>query len=125
MKRLLQMLVSAAVLVWSTSAGAQVTLDQFNPAATLRDGFAVSRPDAPGHLRPGAQFVLDYAKDPLVLEVTVNGVRYPNSKIVSDQLVGHALFSLALFDHLLVFVHLPVSYMMLGDRLSSDLGPDG
>lgn len=125
MKRLMQMLVSATVLLWTASASAQVTLDQFSPAATLRDGFAVSRPDHPGHLRPGAQLVLDYAKDPLVLEVKVNGVEEPSTKIIRDQLVGHGLFSLALLDRFLLFVHLPVSFVMSGDRLSSSLGPDG
>ncbi|MFT3925896.1 MAG: OmpA family protein [Myxococcales bacterium] len=125
MNRLLQVAIGMCVLLWSAAAGAQVTLDQFNPAASLRDGFAIARPDHPGHLRPGFQFVLDYAKDPLVLEVTVDGVKQPNTTIVSDQLVGHGLLSLALWDRLLVFAHVPVSFVMNGESLSRTLRPDG
>jgi len=125
MRRLLQILFAIGVLLWSGPAGAQVTLDQFSPAATLRDGFALSRPDHPGHLRLGGQLVLDYAKDPLILEMSVNGVKQPSSKIVRDQLVGHAVASLALFDRFLFFVHVPVTFLMDGHALTPSLRPDG
>ncbi len=124
MKRLLQILVSAWVLLWGAAAGAQVTLDQFSPAPTFRDGFAVSRPDHPGHLRPGAQLLLDFAKDPLVLETQVNGRPGPSETVIDKHLVAHGLISLGLFDRVLLFAHLPVNAMMRGTELSNTLRPD-
>ena len=113
------------VLLFTTArASAQITLDQFVPAPTQRDGFVVPRPDHPGRLRLGGQLVFDYAKEPLVLHTQGSDGSSTSQAVVKDQLAGHALFSVGLFDRALLFLHLPMSLVMAGDS-AAGLQADG
>ena len=123
--------VSVAVLVamWvglgvGQSATAQTLpqfdLNQFRPSELTTDGFAVSTADAQGHLRFGIQIYMDYADDPLVFE---RGGGAPGAgqelRVVQRQLTGHIMWSLGLWDHLVIFMDLPYTFV-IDDRLSAN-----
>ncbi len=114
-KRALLTVLSMATLalVPAVSSAQSVTLDQFHPAPTAEDGFALSRPDDRGHLRFGAQLTLDYAANPLVYERTVGSMR-DEVEVVRNQLAGHVSMHVGLFDRLVLFAGLPINFMMEG-----------
>ncbi len=85
------------------------TLDQFRPAETANDGFAISRPNDLGHLNFGAQLVVDYAHDPFVYEERLGDQSTQSHAIVEHQLVGTLGLSLGLADRVVIYGGLPVS----------------
>lgn len=99
-------------LAFAAPASAQpFRLDQYRPAPTVRDGFAVERPIAPGHLRPAFDVHLDYAHRPLV----VDGLG-PDPVPYVEHLAGlHVGVALGLFDRLLVHARLPVMLALEGE----------
>ncbi len=96
-----------------------VTLDQFHPAETAADGFALSRPDDGGHLRVGARLSLDYGYDALVFQPadTSRG----EVEVVRNQFAAHLGVHLGLWDRLVVFAGMPFNAMMEGARAMSGL----
>ena len=105
----------ALVLAFPAAVAAQrATLDQYQPSPTPIDDFALSRPNDMGHLRFGAQLQLDYALNPLVWENRLGDGRSERFSIVEHQLVGTLGLSLGLFDRLIVYAGLPVTFLMSG-----------
>ena len=80
----------------------QIDLNQFRPAELATDGFALSTPDAQGHLRFGVQLWMDYSDDPLKLDLPGG-----QAELVHKQLTGHLMLSLGLADRLVLFIDLP------------------
>lgn len=109
------LLLAGALAISPSRASAQgsVTLDQFHPAETAEDGFALSRPDDRGHLRFGAQLSLDYAYDPLVYLPTPGSER-GEVEVVRNQFVAHLGMHLGLFDRLVLFAAMPFDVLMEG-----------
>src|SRR5688572_5227330 len=103
---LLLWLVVAALL--PGVARAQATLEQFIAAPTLRDGFAIARPERPGHLELGGYLALDYAHDPLVLDTQIDGGPSSRTVVVKHQSVAQALLSLGLWKRALLFARVPL-----------------
>ncbi len=96
----------------TSSAGAQsaqIDLNQFRPAELASDGFATSTPDGQGHLRVGVMVWLDYSDDPLMVDNPVTGTR---TEVVHQQLTGHLMLNLGLWDHLVLFADVPYHFMI-------------
>ena len=92
----------------TSSAGAQsgqIDLNQFRPAELASDGFATSTPDGQGHVRVGVMVWLDYSDDPLVDPAT-------GTDVVHQQLTGHLMLNLGLWDHLVLFADVPYHFMI-------------
>jgi outer membrane protein OmpA-like peptidoglycan-associated protein len=108
--------IAAAVLLSPVGAAAQPrgTLDRFRAAPTPEDDFHVSRPNDLGHLRFGAQLAVDYALDPLVYEGIAGDSASELFPIVEHHVVGTLGVSLGLFDRVIVYGGLPVSFAMSG-----------
>lgn len=105
-----------ALLAISSIARADaITLNRYVPAETIRDGFALSRPDDHGRERYGFDLQLDYANDPLVLELLPGDTDSEAAAVVSDQLVGHVSGWVGLWDRLVIFVGADVNLVMQGD----------
>jgi len=112
--------LAAALVLWAaasdaqaqqpTGAIAQFDLNQFRPSELTTDGFALSTADAQGHKRFGFQIYLDFSDDPLVFEQ--GGTQF---KVVHRQLTGHFLWSLGLWDRLVIFMDLPYSFILDGE----------
>jgi outer membrane protein OmpA-like peptidoglycan-associated protein len=103
-------MLGSLILGAASSADAQSTqidLNQFRPAELATDGFATSTPDGQGHLRFGFQLWLDYADDPLKLDI--GGV---SSEVVDQQLTGHLVLSLGLADHIVIFIDTPYHFII-------------
>jgi outer membrane protein OmpA-like peptidoglycan-associated protein len=116
MKRAFSIALTLSALLGAPAlAGAQgsVTLGHFRPAETAEDGFALSRPDDRGHLRFGAQLMLDYANDPLVFLPAASSMR-PEIGVVRNQFVAHVGVHLGLFDRLVLFAGMPFNVLMEG-----------
>ncbi len=94
----------------------QFALEQYHPAPVPTDGFGVSRAVGLEHLELGAQLQLAYGHDPLLVRVPGGG----RALEVKHHLVGHAAFSLGLFDRLTLFAGLPVQLVMKGDTGPTD-----
>jgi hypothetical protein len=105
------------------AARAQATLEQFIAAPTLRDGFAIARPERPGRLSLGGYLAIDYARDPLVVRTQIEGGASSRTVVVKHQAVAQALLSLGLWDRALFFVRVPLILAMQGDEAAS-LAPD-
>jgi large repetitive protein len=115
---------AAAALVLSLSglwaggsaANAQsITLDRYSAAETVRDGFYLSRPDDRGHGRYGFDLHLDYANDPLVLELDPGDADSETARVVSDQLVAHLGGWVSAANRLLFFAGIDTSLLMEGE----------
>ena len=95
----------------------QFDLNQFRPSELTTDGFAVSQPDGQGHLRFGVQIYFDFARDPLELQVTNGPIPDQRLQLVHSQLTGHLVWSLGLWERLVIFMDLPYTFM-LNDSLN-------
>jgi outer membrane protein OmpA-like peptidoglycan-associated protein len=96
----------ALVMGSSSSAAAQsaqVDLNQFRPGELSTDGFATSTPDAQGHARVGFMVWMDYSDDALQIA---------GQHIVHQQLTGHLMVNLGLWDHLVLFADLPYHFII-------------
>jgi outer membrane protein OmpA-like peptidoglycan-associated protein len=87
----------------ATAQSTQIDLNQFRPAELATDGFATSTPDGQGHARFGFTVWLDYSDDALVVA---------GQKVVHQELTGHLMLNLGLWDHLVLFVDLPYDFMI-------------
>jgi outer membrane protein OmpA-like peptidoglycan-associated protein len=118
---LLGALVAQLCLGSSTAAQPipQFDLNQFRPSELTTDGFAVSHADGQGHLRFGFQLYIDFARDPLELQVTDGPIPDQTMPLVYAQLTGHFTWSLGLWERLVLFMDLPYTFM-LNDNLSQE-----
>jgi outer membrane protein OmpA-like peptidoglycan-associated protein len=117
-----------SLLLWTANASAQrvTELDRYRPAELATDGFGVGSAQDQGHLNFGARIELDYARNPLVLDVRNATPRY--TPIVENQLVVHGVFSLGLWNRLVVTAGLPVTLWSNGEAGPAGLsipGADG
>jgi len=103
--------------VGAAQTGPQFDLNQFRPSELTTDGFAVSQPDGQGHLRFGVQIYFDFARDPLELQVTNGPIPDQRLQLVHSQLTGHLVWSLGLWERLVIFMDLPYTFM-LNDSLN-------
>jgi outer membrane protein OmpA-like peptidoglycan-associated protein len=107
----------------ATSAQAQsVALNRYVPAETVYDGFALSRPNDLGHGRIGVVLHLDYANDPLVLELQQGDSDSETAAVVSDQLAAHAGFAVGLWERLVLSAGFDVNLLMKGDTHTDPVG---
>jgi hypothetical protein len=100
---------------------AQFDLNQFRPSELATDGFAVSTADGQGHKRFGVQIYMDYADEPLVFRTTDSGGNRVNLQLVRQQLTGHLLWNLGLWDHLVLFMDIPYHFMVKSGGEASDV----
>lgn len=117
---------SVAVLLWVEAQvqAQEFQLDQYHPAELARDGFSVRRPTSQRHFQLGAQLQLAYSLNPLVVEAVQGNADSEQFSIVDHQLTGHVLLSLGLWDHLVIFGHLPVVLLMDGNQTFAGLSAD-
>jgi MYXO-CTERM domain-containing protein len=115
-----------ALLSFAGVASAQgIALDQFRPAETSGDGFAISRPNDLGHLHLGAQLVLDYAHNPLVYEEVAGDASTQSERIVEHQLIGTVGLAFGLADRVVIYAGLPVSLFSEGSAGPGFSSADG
>lgn len=112
----------ATVLGGASGARAQTLpqfdLNQFRPSELTTDGFAVSTADAQGHKRFGFQIYIDFSNDPLVFAGAAGTPEEGQQfQMVNRQLTGHFMWSLGLWEHLVIFMDLPYSFIV-DDKLS-------
>jgi outer membrane protein OmpA-like peptidoglycan-associated protein len=113
------LMLSMGVLGVGSGAAAQslpqLDLNQFRPSELATDGFAVSNADGQGHLRFGVQLYMDFSRDPLELKVTNGPIPDARLALLHSQLTGHLVWSLGLWERLVVFMDLPYSFMLKDD----------
>lgn len=97
----------------------QFDLNQFRPSELATDGFAVSTADGQGHLRFGVQVYMDYSRNALQLRVTDGPIADQQMSLVHAQLTGHLMWSLGLWERLVLFMDVPYSFI-LKDSLSEE-----
>jgi outer membrane protein OmpA-like peptidoglycan-associated protein len=93
-----------------------IDLNRYAAAETVFDGFALSRPDDLGDGRFGINLHLDYANDPLVLELRSGSSGSELASVVSDELVAHMNLALGLWSRLIVFGGVDAILLMKGDE---------
>lgn len=114
-----------ALLGASSAAEAQsFRLNRFRSAERPDDAFGVRRLGAFGHLRFGANAVVDYANDPLVLKRSHESTAQLQS-IVHHELVLKVDLSLSLWDRLIVLAGFDAPLLMKGPTVSPALGVAG
>jgi hypothetical protein len=113
------LLINVSLLGFASGVAAQsvlqLDLNQFRPSELATDGFAVSHADGQGHLRFGVQFYIDYSRDPMELELTNGPIPDARLALIHSQLTGHPVWSLGLWERLVVFMDLPYSFVLKDD----------
>ena len=107
--------MAMGVMGLTTSAEAQIDLNQFRPSELGHDGFAVSSANDQGHKRFGIQLYADWSDDSLVFEDNQGDPDSESANIVHRQLTGHAVLSLGLWDRLVIFAGLPYHFILEED----------
>ncbi len=92
-----------------------ITLNRYRAAPLNADGFGHSSASALPHLVLGANAHLDYANDPLVLEILSDGDEREAGAVVAHQLTLQANAAVGLWDRGVAFVRVPVVLLMQGD----------
>ena len=114
-----------ATLVFASGVQAQragqFDLNQFRPSELATDGFAVSTADGQGHKRFGVQIYMEYADDPLVFRTNDSGGNRVNLQLVKQQLTGHLMWNLGLWDHLVIFMDIPYQFIVKSGGEASDV----
>ncbi|MDB4973738.1 MAG: internalin [Myxococcaceae bacterium] len=111
-----------AVTCSLSSAEAQsFRLDRFRSAERPDDAFGVRRLGLFGHMRFGANAVLDYANDPLVIKRNATSNDQLQS-IVKHELVLKVDLSLALWDRVILFAGFDAPLVLKGPSVRSDIG---
>lgn len=85
-------------------------LNRFRPAPLVSDGFAVAGASSPGHLGFNLAAHLDYAHEPLIVELATR----EQYQVVSHQAAVHLGIALGLGERTTVFGGLPVNVVMNG-----------
>lgn len=122
--RFISSLVSLLALTLTAAGTAHAegfSLDRYLPAPLPSDGFAVSRPTDLGHLRWAANVQVDYANDPLVLELQPGKAASEKAAVVHHQLVPHVALSLGILDRVVVGADLAVNAVQRGERFTDPL----
>ena len=113
------LMISMSAFGFASGAAAQTLpqfdLNQFRPSELATDGFAVSTADGQGHLRFGFQIYMDFSRDVLELQVTNGPIPDQRLGLVHSQLTGHLLWSLGLWERLVVFMDLPYTFTLKDD----------
>ncbi|HTV18438.1 MAG TPA: hypothetical protein VMG12_07200 [Polyangiaceae bacterium] len=99
----------------ATEARAQVALDRYAAPVVPDDGVSLSRPIGLGHRRLAGLLALDYANDPLVLELESGFDDTEATSLVHSQVAAHARIAYGLFDRLVLGVGLEAALVMAGD----------
>ncbi len=102
-----------------------IHLDQYRPAPSVDDGFAISRPDDRGHLLFGARLDLDYALNPMVVEAVAGDSSTEAGSLVEHQLAAHVNLSLGLLERLVIFLGMPVNLVQSGQSIAGLPAGDG
>lgn len=111
-------LVTTALVLASAPMPAHadgIDLNRYGASETVVDGFALSRPDDLGDGRFGVVLHLDYANDPLVLELRRGSAGSENAAVVSDELVAHVNLAVGLWSRLILFGGVDAVLLMQGD----------
>jgi hypothetical protein len=116
-------LVVIAVTSAATRANAQdVTLNTFAAPLTTDDGIALNRPHALFHREMSALVTVDYANDPLVVELESGDAQSRTTSLVAHEATTQARFAIGLFNRLVLGGGLDAVLAMSGDRF---VGPGG
>jgi outer membrane protein OmpA-like peptidoglycan-associated protein len=94
-------------------AAAQVALDSYRPALLKSDGFALSRPEVLEAKTFQLQLTLDYANDPLLLDLQRARTQI---SVVQHHLVAHVGAAVAAGSRLTLLFGLPVHALMQGNN---------
>jgi hypothetical protein len=110
----------ASLLALASQASAQgIALNPYVAPFSANDGLALQRPAALGHRTLQSTLSLDYARNPLVLELRQGNAATQTSSPVDNQLTGHARVTFDLHQRLLLMVGFEFVLLMDGDRFFS------
>lgn len=107
-----------ALLALSGVAGpvsAQLRLDRYMAPPSPTDGFRVARPVGLDAGQLGGLLVLDFADDPLVLELERGLDGTETTRLVNSQLQAHARLAYGINERLLISGGIDFAVMMVGD----------
>jgi hypothetical protein len=106
-----------AISAWFGTARADgVALNRYGASETVEDGFCVSRPDDRGNAKLDTVLHLEYANDPLVLELEQGDADSEAASVVSDQLSAHLSLSLGMWNQVVFFAGLSGNLLMSGEQ---------
>ncbi len=125
MRRLAIVPVLALLALTAPASAQSIRLDQYRPAQAATDGFSLSRPNDHGHLSFGVRLDVDYALNPLVYQLRASDSSTEVSPIVEHLLAGTLGVSFSLFERLVIFVGMPVHFVMDGTQVAGQPRADG
>src|SRR5262249_11219770 len=108
--RFFQAAIAATLLVGGPALAepSGLALNRFDPAPAGDRMFGVPSPYVAGDLTPHVMFLLDYAKNPLLIRTTPNGDQV--GSVVKNQLYLNLDAGLSLFSRVFVDFDVPVTY---------------
>lgn len=105
-------------LTWAlgmADAGAQVRLDRYSAPFSPGDGLRLSRPVVLAQREVGGLLAVDYADDPLVLELERGLAETETARLVRHQLQGHARLAYGLYEGLMLGVGFEFAMVQTGE----------
>lgn len=116
MKTTIQLrLIALTLAVGSADAGAQVRLDRYSAPLGPGDGLRLSRPTVLEHREVGGLLAVDYADDPLVLELERGLEETETARLVETQLQAHARFAYGVYDRVMIGVGFEFAMVQTGE----------
>lgn len=115
MKRAFSSLALLALWGSADEAAAQLRLDRYMAPPSPNDGLRVSRPVGLDEGQLGGLVVLDYADDPLVMELERGLDETETTRLVNHQLEAHARVAYGITERLMLSGGLDFAVMMVGE----------
>jgi len=108
-------LIALTLALGVADAGAQVRLDRYSAPLSPSDGLRLSRPTVIGHREVGGLLAVDYANDPLVLELERGLEQTETARLVETQLQAHARFAYGVYEGLMLGVGFEFAMVQTGE----------
>jgi outer membrane protein OmpA-like peptidoglycan-associated protein len=108
-------LIALTLAVGSADAGAQVRLDRYSAPLSPGDGLRLARPTVLGHREVGGLLAVDYADDPLVLELERGLEETETARLVETQLQAHARFAYGVYERVMIGVGFEFAMVQTGE----------
>jgi outer membrane protein OmpA-like peptidoglycan-associated protein len=108
-------LIALALAIGSADAGAQIRLDRYSAPLSPGDGLRLSRPTVLGHREVGGLLAVDYADDPLVLELERGLEETETARLVETQLQAHARFAYGVHERVMIGVGFEFAMVQTGE----------
>lgn len=112
-------LIAALVMIGGSASAQSVRLDRLHAPGSPEDDFGIRRALVLPHKEWGLQLHVSYANDPLVIEQNAGDPSSEIVQVVSDQVTGTIGGAIGLFDRVMIYASVPVTWQLGEDKAAN------